>query len=119
MMRAASIPENHRYRVFPDAVRTSVQLDALCLISLNRIEKTRHEHFFGNLPSYVKHLRTWGEAGKVKIRSSTDAKLKDASGMVCLMIGYANQNSGDTYRMYDPVTKNVYETRDIQWLGRI
>jgi hypothetical protein len=39
--------------------------------------------------------------------------------VVCLMIGYANQRSGDTYRMFDPVARSVYETRDIQWLGRM
>jgi hypothetical protein len=83
------------------------------------IEKTRHEHFYGNLPSYVNHLRTWGEVGTVKLRTTTDSKLKDLSGAVCVMIGYANQHSGDTYRMYDPVTRNIYESRDVKWLGRM
>jgi hypothetical protein len=35
------------------------------------------------------------------------------------MIVCANQHSGDAYRMFDPVTRKVYETRDVQWLGRM
>jgi hypothetical protein len=119
MMRAANVPKKFRYQLFPDAVKTSAKLDALQIITYNNQEKTRHEHFYGQLPSYVKYLRTWGEAGTVKTRKATDAKLKDAAGVVSVMIGYANQHSGDTYRMFDPVRRHVYETRDVQWLGRM
>jgi hypothetical protein len=119
LMRAANVPKKFRYFLFPDAVKTAAKLDALHLTMYMGIEKSRHEHFYGNLPSYVNHLRTWGEVGTVKLRTTTDSKLKDLSGAVCVMIGYANQHSGDTYRMYDPVTRNIYESRDVQWLGRM
>jgi hypothetical protein len=64
-------------------------------------------------------MRTWGETGTVKIRTDTDPKLKETSGVVCVMIGYPNQHSGDTYQMFDPVSRRVYVTRDVQWLGRM
>jgi hypothetical protein len=119
MMKAANVPKKFRYYLFPDAVKTSAKLDALYLITYNDIQQTRHEHFYGRLPSYVKYLRTWSEAGTVKTRTGTDEKLKESSGVVCVMVGYANQHSGDTYRMFNPVTRYVYETRDVQWLGRM
>jgi hypothetical protein len=100
-------------------VKTSVKLDALQVITYNGVEQTRHEHFFGQLPSYIKYLRTWGEAGTIKIRADTDPKLKETSGVVCKMIGYANHHSGETYQMFDPVSRRVYITRDVQWLGRM
>jgi hypothetical protein len=118
MMRAANVPKKFRYILFPDAVKTSANLDALQIVSYSNVEKTRYEHFHGKLPSIVSYLRTWGEAGTVKTRGDTDAKLKDSSGVVCVMIGYATHHSGDTYRMFDPVTTRAYETRDVQWLGR-
>ena len=31
------------------------------------------------------------------------------------MIGYADNHAGDTYRMYDPATKKVLDTRDLTW----
>jgi len=31
------------------------------------------------------------------------------------MVGYADDHSGDTYRMYDPTTGQVRLTRDVSW----
>jgi hypothetical protein len=55
----------------------------------------------------------------VRIRSSTDTNYnKCISGVVCMMIGYTNQHSGDTYRMNDPVTRRTFmqHTRCSGWV---
>ena len=64
------------------------------------------------------HLRVWGEAGTVNIKSSMNTKVKDR-GVHCMMVGYALNHAGDTYRMWDKNTNRVHETRDIIWLRRM
>ena len=36
-----------------------------------------------------------------------------------MMVGYAKQHAGDTYRMWDPNTKRVHVTRDVIWLNKM
>ena len=36
-----------------------------------------------------------------------------------MFVGYANNHAGDCYRMYNLVTSEVCETRDIIWCGRM
>jgi len=35
--------------------------------------------------------------------------------MKCIMVGYADDHSSDTYRMYDPLSNHVRLTQDIHW----
>ena len=36
-----------------------------------------------------------------------------------MFLGYANNHSGNCYRMYNPFTKKIVETWDIIWLNRM
>ena len=36
-----------------------------------------------------------------------------------MFVGYANNHTGDTYEMWDPMTNSIHTTRDIQWLNRM
>jgi hypothetical protein len=36
-----------------------------------------------------------------------------------MMLGYADDHAGDVYRMWDPDTDGVHETRDVTWLKRM
>ncbi len=33
----------------------------------------------------------------------------------CVMVGYTDNHSGDTYRMYNPMTGCIRITRDVIW----
>ena len=33
----------------------------------------------------------------------------------CVMVGYARNHTGDTYRMYNPGTKRIILSRDVTW----
>jgi hypothetical protein len=55
----------------------------------------------------MKLLRTWGEAGTVKVKTKTTPKLADQS-VHCMFIGYADDHDGDTYRMWNPKTERVH-----------
>jgi hypothetical protein len=57
------------------------------VVTVKGITKTQFEHFYGKLPSFVQHLRAWGEAGVVKTRSITTPKVDDC-GVPCMFVGY-------------------------------
>ena len=69
--------------------------------------------WYGKQPTIYKHLVHFGRIGYVTIRTK-QPKL-EPKAMKCVMIGYSNDHSGDTYRMYNPETKKVLQSRDIKW----
>ncbi len=64
----------------------------------------------------MKHLRIFGEAGIVK--NMKDGKVGDR-GITMLFVGYSSGHADNCYRMYNPVTSRVCESRDIIWMGRM
>ncbi len=64
----------------------------------------------------MKYLRTFGEAGIVKI--GKDGKVGDR-GITMVFVGYADKHAGYCYRMYNPVTSRVSVTQDVIWSGRM
>jgi hypothetical protein len=65
-----------------------------------------------------KPLRTFGEAGTVKIKTDTTQKLHDR-GVQCMFVGYAENHKGDVYRMWNPRTRKIHITRDVIFLKRM
>lgn len=98
--------------------KTATLLDGLAPVTIKGKTASRYVHFMGKNPAFAKHLRTWGEAGTVKIKTKPTPKINDL-GVQCIMVGYALDHPGDCYRMYDPVTKRVHVTRDVIWLKRM
>ena len=37
------------------------------------------------------------------------------STVKCIMVGYSDEHSGDTYQMFDPMTNKVRNTCDVRW----
>ncbi|MGH7955289.1 MAG: reverse transcriptase domain-containing protein [Gloeomargaritales cyanobacterium] len=118
MMHKANIPKKIRYKLFREAFGCATDLDGLVVVKIDNKTATRYEHFFGKNPAFATHLRTWGEAGTVKIKTTMTPKLHDR-GEQCVFVGYAKNHDGDCYRMWNPNTSRVHETRDVIWLKRM
>lgn len=118
LMAAANIPAIIRRVIWNEAFDTATVLDGLMVVTVNGVTKTRFEHFYHALPTFANYLHAWGEAGVVKIRSYTTPKVDDR-GVPCIMVGYAKNHPGDTFRMYNPATGGIHETRDVLWLRRM
>lgn len=118
LMHRANLTMPERYLLATEALQCATLLDGLVVLTINGVTQTRYEHWNGKIPAFAKHLRTWGEAGTVKVKTSTSPKLHD-KGVHCMFVGYATDHSGDTYRMYDPTTNRVRITRDVIWLQRM
>ena len=118
MMHRANLPMALRYIISHEAFNCATQLDGLVSVTINGVTKSRYEHWVGKNPAFSKYLRTWGEAGKVKIKTKTSTKLKD-KGVHCMFVGYTTEHSGDTFRMYDRKTNCVWVSRDVIWLKQM
>jgi hypothetical protein len=118
LMAAAHVPEPIRRLIWNEAFQAATLLDGLMVVEVNGVQKTRWEHWLGDLPKFTKFLRTWGEAGVVKTRSLTTPKVADR-GVPCMFVGYSKNHPGDTYRMYDPATGGIHDVRDVIWLHRM
>jgi hypothetical protein len=118
LMTAANTPETIRRLIWNEAFQTAILLDGMMMVTVNGVTKTRWEHWLGKLPSFAEHLRTWGEAGVVKIRTLSTPKVADR-GVPCMFVGYSKNHPGDTYRMYDPSTGGIHDSRDVIWLRRM
>ena len=93
-------------------------LDGLTITEVDGLKQSRYEHVFKKKPKFVKYLCTIGEAGTVKITNDTSPKLQDHR-VHCIFVGYAVNHPEGCYRMYDPATHRVRQSRDVVWLHRI
>jgi hypothetical protein len=118
LMVAANVSAIIRRVIWNEAFDTATLLDGLMVVTVNGVTKTRYEHFYGALPTFVQYLHTWGEAGVNKTRSLTTPKVNDC-GVPCMFVGYAKNHPGDMFRMYNPATGGIHETRDVLWLRRM
>ena len=75
MMIDANIPYLQRYKIIQEAIIAATKLDGLVTVNNGNKIMTRYELFGLTIPSFVKHMRTWGEAGVVKLCSKTSPKL--------------------------------------------
>jgi hypothetical protein len=116
MLSAAQVPREEWYKMWGEVAMTATALDNLVAVTVNGETKTIFEHAGIAIPSFVKHLRTFGEAGTMK--KGKDGKVGDR-GITMMFVGYADGHAGDCYRMYNPVTSWVCESRDIIWMGRM
>jgi len=116
LMIEANVPYLTRYKIVQEALLTATKLDGL-VVDKNE-NKTRYEVFGLGIPKFAKHLRTWGEAGVVKVHEKMNPKLSN-KGLTCAFVGYADNHEGDCYRMWDPKQHYIYITRDIIWLKRM
>ena len=114
----ANVPWKYCIHLYREALKTATDLDGLVMVTVNGKKATRFEHMFGENPRWAKHLKLFGEAGTVKIATSTSPKLAD-SGAQCMMVGYADSHDGDVYRMWSPVTRRDHLTRDVIWMKQM
>jgi hypothetical protein len=116
MLSAAQVLREEHYKLWGEVAKTATALDNLIAVTINGETKTRYAHAGLQIPLFVKHPRTFGEAGIVK--NMKDGKVGDR-GIAMMFVGYAEEHTGNYYKMYNPVTLQICESRDIIWMGRM
>ncbi len=92
VMNAAQIPKSKRFKLWNEAATTVTALDNLIPVTWNGITKTRYEHSGFEIPKFVKHLRTFGEARIVK--NGKGEKVGNR-GITMVFVGYADEHAGN------------------------
>jgi Reverse transcriptase (RNA-dependent DNA polymerase)/gag-polypeptide of LTR copia-type len=110
----AAIHGELRGKLWAEAANTVTMLDNLVVSDDN---KTRYEKFFGKLPPFVNHLRTFGEIGIVANRAAIQSKMNDR-GQPMMFVGYSLGHAGDVYRMLNLSTTKVIHSRDVIFLNK-
>jgi hypothetical protein len=114
----ANVPSKWKHKVYKAAALHVTDMDGLMLVTIDGVTKTRYEHFYGSFPKFARLLRTWGEAGVVKLKTSTSPKMNN-KGTTCMFVGYAKDRSHDSYLMWNVENNYVYSSRDVIWLQRM
>lgn len=119
MMARANVPEIIRHKMWSAAFKTATLLGGLLPTEIGGVIASGCVCWCGQNQGFAKHLRTWGgEAGTVKTNTDTTPKVKDR-GIPCMFVGHALQHPDDTYRMWNPETGGVHQTRDVIWMKRM
>jgi hypothetical protein len=84
MLSAAQVPREEHHKMWGEVAKTATALDNLIAVTINGETKTRYEHAGLPVPLFVKHLRTFGEAGTVK--NMKDGKVGDR-GITMMFVG--------------------------------
>ena len=64
----------------------------------------------------IGHLQPFGRIAYITNSNKLKAKLDDRAKK-CVFVGYAQDHSGDTYKFYDPATKQTIMSHDVhQWM---
>ena len=74
-----------------------------------------YEKCYRKKPLDIKYLRRFGEIGIIANRKKLKAKSEDR-GTKCYFVGYADDHTPDTYRMFNPNTGKIVLSRDVRWL---
>ncbi len=83
------------------------------IVSNSKSAKCPDWLWYGLQPTLYEHLVEFGWVGYVTL-SKKQHKL-DPKAIECVMIGYSLNHMGDTYRMFNPSTRKIIQTRDIRW----
>jgi len=114
MMLDAKLTDESQGKLWAEAVYTMTRVHNGTVTAAHG-KKSHDEVFYGTKPQLYNHMVEWGRLGYVKLQGGKRAKLTEKSTK-CMCLGYAENHSGDTYRVYNLSTKRVMLTRDVKWM---
>ena len=105
MLLAAQLTKTSQNLLRAEAESMAIKL--LNMAWNQQVEGVLNDLFDGKLGQlHPGQLIKFGQVGYVTIRKQIKTKWEDKS-MKCIMVGYANDHSGDMYCMYNPLTNHV------------
>ena len=118
ILNRANILAGDKYDMFKYSAIAASKLDILSVVEIDGVRAMRCLHWSETVPKFAKHLRTWGEAGTITLKSDSTPKPKDR-GVHCIFVWYSLIHDGDCCQMKNIDTSRVYDTRDVVWLQRM
>jgi len=114
MLLAAQLTDQARNMLRAEAESTATKLSNM---AWNTKAKGIPNELFqsGSTRLRPEHLIEFRRIGYMTIRKQIKKKWTEKS-IKCVMVGYADDHSSNTYRMYDPMMGTVQCSRDVIWL---
>ena len=112
-MHAANLKESTRQKLWNEAVNHAN--DTVAITYSRTTGSYPYKKFNQKESRLAKHLQPFGRIGEVAKKEKIHGKWTEKSTQM-IVVGYAKNTTPDTYRMYNPNTKKVCETRDITWM---
>ena len=113
MMVQANFPKKINFKFYKECFNCATYISNLAVVTLHGKTAMRNMHFHEAKLLYAQHSRIWEEAGRV----STEKNGKVGNrGTPMIFIGYAKNQAGDCYFMYNSSTWYIAEMRGIMWL---
>ena len=112
MMTAANFTPQTQDKLRCEAISTASKLGDILV--RERQKKSAYKMFHGKPSPLIPHLVEFGRIGYVTKREAIKRKWSDKA-IKCIMVGYADDHTPDTYRLYNPVTDEVILSRDVRW----
>ena len=81
-------------------------------------KETPHDLWFGkDTPPcrFLKYLQPFGRVAHIARHSSTRTRMSP-KGLKVIFIGYPEDHAGDTYRLYNPLTRKCLMSRNVTWM---
>ena len=88
------------------------------MTKMDNLVENRYKKFYGKIPKYSSHLRTFGEMGIVANRKKIQGKLQN-KGVLSVFVGYAENHAGDVFKFFNTETKKIFQSRDVTWLNKM
>ena len=88
--------------------------DVTNVIAQTNLTTSPHEMFTKSKSKVYGTMQPFGRMGYVTIRTKIKNKWSEKS-QKCVFVGMAKNHAADTYRMYNPATRKVIESRDVKW----
>jgi len=104
---------NLQHGLWAEAVAVATKVENI-LVSGNK-PVPAYNCFFGKETPYMKHLCTFDECSVVHDGKKIQSKLKN-HGEKCIFVGYAENHTGNVYRMFNLQTHHVWTMCDVKWI---
>ena len=111
-MFAAKFNDEFQGLLWAEAINTNTRITNI--VATSNDVKSADEKFYKKVPMIYDHLMHFGRIGWVKIGAKKTNKLEEKA-IKCVMVGYSHDHAGDTYRMFNPQTRKILNSRNIRW----
>ena len=116
MMLTAGFSQQDNRKFWCEVISTTTKLDNIMV--RKEMTKPPFTLFYNDGPKYMKFLRSFGEMAVIAISDGKNMRSKlDTRGRTGIFVGYADDHAGNMYRFINIQTKQIFLSRDIQWLN--
>jgi len=115
MMNSAGIEGEFRKGLWAECASTATFYENI--IVNKEKKKSPFELMFKSKGKELKSLKRFGEMCVVTTKAKIQGKLNDR-GTACVFVGYPKGHSNDVYRLLNPETNQIINSRDIIWLNK-